>query len=59
MVNTVIYINKVILKNTNMSLNVKKFAEKFAEITVQSLVDLYSEYDQIPLEKRNRNLTAF
>ena len=59
MVNAVMYINKVILKNINIFLNVKKFAEEFAGMTVQSLINLYSEYDQISLKERNKNLTVF
>ena len=39
------YINKIILRNINMPPNVEEFAEEFAEVTVQNLMDLYSEYD--------------
>ena len=59
MMNAIIYINKMILKNINIFLNVKKFAEEFAEITVQNLMNLYFKYDQIPLKKKSRDLTAF
>ena len=59
MINAIMYINKIIMKNINIFLNVKEFAEKFAEMTVQSLIDLYFKYDQIPLEERSRNLTVF
>ena len=53
------YINKIILKNINILSNVKEFAEEFAEIIIQNLMDLYFKYDQIPLKERNRNLTVF
>ena len=46
------YINKIILKNTNIPLNVEEFAEEFAGIIIQNLINLYSEYNQIPLKKR-------
>ena len=57
--NAVIYINKIILKNINMFLNVEEFAEEFIRMIVQSLMNLYSEYNQIPLKEKNRNLTVF
>ena len=59
MMNAVIYINKIILKNINIFLNVEEFAEEFTEMTVQSLMDLYFKYDQIPLKKRSKDLTVF
>jgi hypothetical protein len=37
--------NAVIIQDINISLNVNKFAEKFSEITITSLVNLFLKYN--------------
>ena len=59
LVNAVMNINQIIIRDANMSSIVDEFAEKFARMTITSLIDFFSEYDQIALNEKSRNLTAF
>jgi len=58
-VNAVININNVTIQDTNISSNIEKFAEEFAEIVIALLIDFFSNYNQIDLALKSRNLTAF
>ena len=42
-----------------MPLSVDEFSEDFAGYPITSAIDYYSGYDQISLDKRSRDLTAF
>ena len=53
------YINKITIKDTNISLNIKQFAKKFKELKIVSLMNLQLSYDQINLNKILRNLIKF
>src|SRR5690625_3921811 len=50
--------NAMIIRNVNMSSNVNEFAEDFDEMMIISVVDLLSEYDQITLNERDRDMTV-
>jgi len=52
-------INKHTVQDANLSPNMKEFAEEFAEIIIFSLIDFFSEYDQIELNQESRDMTAF
>src|SRR6266498_3899501 len=52
-------INRVIVKNTNLPPSINEFFKKFAECIIASLIDFFSGYNQINLNKKNRDLTAF
>ena len=39
MINAIININKIIIRNANLSFNVKKFLKKFANILITSLIN--------------------
>ena len=43
----------------NFSSNVEEFAERSAEITVVSLVDFYSEYNQVKLHQKSCDMITF
>ncbi len=43
----------------NLLLLVDEFVDKFARCYITSLVDLYSRYDQMLLDPRSKDLTAF
>ena len=58
MMNATMHINRVIIRNVNMSSNVNEFAEEFDDMIVISLIDLLSDYDQIALNERDRDMTA-
>ena len=56
---TVVPLNTVTLKDTNLSSSADEFSEEFSDMTVAFLLDLFSEYDQIELHSESRDLTAF
>ena len=51
--------NIVTRRDTNLPLLVDKFTEEFAGYYIASLVDLYSGYDQMTLDPKSRDITAF
>ena len=53
------HINKVIIYDVMISLNIEQFIEEFSELKTVSLVDMQSDYDQIALKKKSHNLTEF
>ena len=57
-VNAATELNKVIKRDANLLLFVNAFSEKFAEMYCASLVDMFSEYNQIPLDPCSHNFTA-
>ena len=57
-VNAATKLNKVIKKDANLLPSVNAFSEKFAEMYCISLVDMFSEYNQILLDFCSHNLTA-
>ena len=59
MINVVMNMNEVIIRNVNLSFNVEKFFEKFINMRVVSLIDFFFEYDQMILIEKSRDLIAF
>lgn len=59
MVNVAMMMNKVTLRDASLPPRLEEFAEEFAGMTTVSLLDLFSGYDQIELDKASRDLTAF
>jgi len=51
--------NKVIISNVNLSSNCEDFVKDFADMTMSLLLDFYTDYDQMKLNKKSRNMTAF
>jgi len=58
-VNTTISINKVTIRDANLPLVVDEFSKEFAGMSVASLIDFFSGYDQITLTEECRDLIAF
>lgn len=58
LVDAAMYINKATVKDANLPPDVDEFSEDFAGIYISSLIDYYSGYDQITLDKLSRDLTA-
>ena len=58
LVNAAMMINKVTIRDANMPPDADEFVEEFAGMAMTSAVDLFSGYDQIPLDERDRNMTA-
>jgi hypothetical protein len=59
LINAIMEINRVTIKNTNMPPSVDEFAENFFRYAVISLVNFFSKYDQIKLDFLSRDITAF
>ena len=58
-VNITMNMNKYTVQDALLSLNVDDFAEKFAEMLIMSLIDFFSDYDQIELDPESRDMTVF
>ena len=58
-INDVQLFNGVIIRDSGMPPSVDEFSEDFAGYPIISTVDYFSGYDQISLDKRSRDLTAF
>ena len=45
LINTVMHINKIIIYNIMISLNIKQFVKKFSEFKIISLMNIQFNYD--------------
>ena len=59
MINVIINMNEMIIRDVNLSFNIKKFLKKFADMLITSLIDFFFNYNQITLAKKCRNLITF
>ncbi len=59
MINAVMNINKIIIKNVNLLSDVNKFFKEFINMIIIFLIDLFSKYNQIMLIKIYQDLTVF
>ena len=59
MINAIMNMNEVIIRDVNLSLNVKKFSKEFADMLITSLINFFFDYDQMMLVEKYRNLTTF
>ena len=59
MINAIMNMNEVIIRDVNLSLNVKKFSKEFADMLITSLINFFFDYDQVMLVEKCRNLTTF
>ena len=59
MINAIMNMNEIIICDVNLPFNVEKFLKKFANMLITFLIDFFSNYDQITLAKKCRNLTIF
>jgi hypothetical protein len=59
LVNHAVEFNRVIIRDTNLPPAVDSFSEEFADCTVVFLIDFFFGYDQIELDVKSRNMTAF
>jgi len=53
------HINKITIKDINISLNIEQFMKEFADLQAVSLVNMQSEYNQVELNKKSCNITGF
>ena len=59
MINAIMNMNEMIIRDVNLSFNVEKFLKEFADILITSLIDFFFDYDQITFVEKCRNLTTF
>ncbi len=59
LINPAIDMNRVTIRDTNMPPSPDEFAEGFAGCQMASMIDFFSGYDQIELDVRSRDMTAF
>jgi len=59
LINAVMHINKVTIKDVNISSNIEQFVKEFVSLQAVSFVNMQSEYNQIELNKRSHNITGF
>jgi hypothetical protein len=59
LINAIIEMNRVTVRDANLFSFIDEFFENFADCAVASLIDLFSEYDQIELNRQSRDLIAF
>jgi hypothetical protein len=59
LINAIIEMNRVTVKNANLFSSIDEFFENFADCAISSLIDLFSEYDQVELNRQSRDLIAF
>ena len=52
-------INRVTICNVNLFFQINIFIEKFINMQMISLINLFSKYDQLFFDKRNRDFIAF
>jgi len=51
MINVMMSMNKIIIRNANLSSDVNEFFEEFTDMIMIFLINLFSEYNQITLIK--------
>ena len=59
MINAIMNINEIIIRDVNLFFNVEKFLKEFANMLITSLINFFSDYNQITFVKKYRDLTAF
>ncbi len=59
LINAVLKMNRVIIRNANLFSAINEFSEKFVDCVIVSLVNLFSEYDQLSLTKKCRDMIVF
>ena len=59
LINTIIEVNKYLICNANLLLSANKFSEEFSGYKIALLIDFFSRYNQVKLDVRSRDLTAF
>ncbi len=58
LINGMIKMNAVTIRDANVPLSVDEFSEEFAGCKIASLIDFFSGYDQMELDERCRDMIA-
>ncbi len=59
LINVVLEMNRVIIRNANLLSAIDEFSEEFADCAIVSFVNLFFEYDQLSLIEKCRDMIAF
>lgn len=59
LINQALDINRATFRDANLPPSAEEFSEEFSGMMIASLFDLFSGYDQFPLEVESRDITAF
>ncbi len=59
LINVVLKMNRVIIRNANLFSAINEFSEEFADCAIVSFVNLFFEYDQLSLIEKCRDMIAF
>jgi hypothetical protein len=51
--------NRVIIRDENLSSTIDEFSEKFVDCAIVLFVNLFSEYDQLSLIEKCRDMIVF
>ena len=58
-INNIQFLNKIIIHEIDMSLTINEFSKDFVEYLIIFMIDYYSEYFQLSLDKDSRDYTTF
>ncbi len=59
LINIIIEINRVIVRDANLPPFIDEFFKEFVGYVIVFLIDFFSSYNQIELNKKSRDLTTF
>lgn len=59
MVNIIVKLNRITIRDANLSPSRDEFSEKFAGWAISSFINFFSGYDQVELDEKSQNLTGF
>ena len=59
LINNVMEINRVIIKDGNLPLVINEFSEEFDNYVIILFIDFFSGYDQVEFDEKSRNLISF
>ena len=51
--------NKIIIKNAYIPSNLEEFVKEFINLLYTSVLDMFSDYNQVELTTESRNFTRF
>ena len=59
LINTAVFLNKVLIKNANLLPSANEFLEDFSGMAITSVINLFLDYDQVLLDPASRDIIAF
>ena len=59
LINNIIKINRVIIRDGNLPLAINEFSEEFDNYIIISFINFFSGYDQIEFDEKSRDLISF